>query len=511
MRKQIILVILTALFANFSAAQNLNDKIYFDEDWNVITDATKAAFYRLYDANDKSEGRKPYKDFYISGKLQGEGNFVWRNGEMEEDGEQKSYYPGGQIESKWYQKGDEIDGERVTYYENGNIKEHEFYVNGIPEGSHKEYDSTGDLHRVYNYKNGLLDGKQIQYLSGKIDLEDYFDNGLMQKEIRYSDGKIRRIFTLVSRQDTTFIANDTWFLREDEDSLIRKKSVDKIYDFDPSIWEYPFQMHFVDLSDFTYDEAQHFAGYGAISDMHGKFQEFDRQDRIVKEGQYSLNNKVGIWKYYDYNQNCYYTIDYDNKDEVTHYYTIDNKPFSGKFIHYENDGAQIELNIENGIHRGKYTVYHYDDEGEVIGKYYGNFDDDGKEDGYFHAEMFLDGEWKTVDFSNYKHGVKHGEWRTIANDSIIFKNYNNGELDGEFQICAVNLREDYAKDKDSLFLLTSGTYHNGKKTGHWWRLTDNSYKLRYEEGNYLDDSKNGEWHIYNGYYRQMKIIHLATK
>ncbi len=495
MKKTFIIAVLSVLFVTIAAAQNLNDTIYFDKDWNIIEDKNEAAFFRLYNATDKSDGLKPYQDYYIDGRLQGEGYFVWRNGEMETEGEQKCYFENGKLKAHWGKRNGKLDGKSIHYYQNGNLEYQAFYIDGVPEGEFKKYDSTGNLSDVYNYKKGILDGKQTQYLDGEVDLEDYFVDGVMQKEIRYSDGKIRRIFTLVSRQDTTFIANDTWYYREDEDSLIGKKSVDKIYNFDPSIWEYPFQMFYVYQADFYYEDGIY--GYGAISEYHGKFQEFDRQDRIITDGQYSHNERTGKRTKYLYDQNCYYTDDYDN-DVVRHYYQLSNKPFSGIVTIPEPADGKTELTIKNGIHCGPYTVYRYDNNGELLMKYYGNFDENGKEDGYFHAEIEFNGEWRTVDYSNYKHGVKHGEWREIKGDSIIFKNYNNGELDGEFQIRITNSREELAKEKDSLLIITRGYYTDGKKTGHWWNLEDRRI-VNAQEGDYVDDKEEGKWIFYGTY------------
>ncbi len=73
-------------------AQNLRDTIYYDEDWKIVKSKAEASFYRLYNASDKSASRKPYKDYYIDGRLQGEGYSVWRNGEMLDDGPQKNYH-----------------------------------------------------------------------------------------------------------------------------------------------------------------------------------------------------------------------------------------------------------------------------------------------------------------------------------------------------------------------------------------------------------------------------------
>ena len=496
MKRTFIIAVLSVLFVTIAAAQNLTDTLYYDEDWEMVDDAAEASFYRLYNAADKSEGRKPYQDFYIDGTLQGDGYYVWRDGEMLEDGEQKNYHESGNLRQTWTMKMGKMEGENYHYYENGNLEYTATYANGKKDGKCAQYDSTGALSRAFNYKNGRLDGKQVQYLGGEVDLEDYFDNGVMQKEIRYSDGKIRRIFALVSRQDTTFVANDTWYYREDEDSLIGKKSAEKIYNFDPSIWQYAFQMHYVDMADFSKKNGEY--GYGAISELHGKYRAFDRQNRIVKDGQYSHGEKVGKWSNYLYSQNCYYVEDFDDDDVATLYYTLDNKPFSGLLTTYQDD-AKIDSNIKDGIRCGKYIAYHYND-GEVTVKFFGNYDDSGELDGYLHGEMLIDGEWKTVDFSNYKHGVKHGEWREIQGDSIIFKNYNNGELDGEFQIRIANSKKDFAKAKDSLWhCVTDGAYRNGKPTGHWWTITDRRLEQNAQEGNYVNGRSEGEWIYYGPY------------
>lgn len=54
MKKNILLAVIIAVFANICTAQEFKDKVYFDEDWNITDDASKASYYRLYNANDKS-------------------------------------------------------------------------------------------------------------------------------------------------------------------------------------------------------------------------------------------------------------------------------------------------------------------------------------------------------------------------------------------------------------------------------------------------------------------------
>jgi len=496
MKQIVITSLLIVICAASGWAQKLTDKVYFDEDWNVISNASEASYYRLYNAKDKSTGLKPYQDYYINGKLQGEGFYsrIENDGGnliFIEEGEQKNYYDNGTLHAKWYKKNGVMDGEDISYYESGMKEWVLIYKNDILQKATKYDDSTGTIDRILTYKNGVLDGKQIQYVPfdrNTVWKEEFFNNGLMQKEIGYVDGKVRKIFTLISRTDTNFVANETWFYREDEDSLVGKKSVDMIYDFDPKVWRYAFQMYYVETANFN----------NAISEYHGKCQTFDRQNRILTDGQYSYGEKIGKWTYYLYDQNCYYIEDYDNKDAVRHYYQLNNKPFNGKVVTTDSKRMKFQFNIKDGIHCGPYTVYHYDD-GELYMKYFGNFDENGKEDGYFHAEIEIDGEWKTVDYSNFKHGVKHGEWRENQSDSIIFKNYNNGLLDGEYHICIANMYEDYSLPKDSLWHITEGNYKNGLRSGHWWIVNDRKWTTEQMEGNYENDEREGEWIFYASY------------
>lgn len=496
--KQIVITSLLIVICVASGwAQKLTDKVYFDEDWNVISNASEASYYRLYNAKDKSTGLKPYQDYYINGRLQGEGFYSHIENDggnliFIEEGEQKNYYDNGKLHEKWYKKNGEIDGEDISYYESGMKEWVLIYKNDIIQKATKYDDSTGTIDRVLTYKNGELDGKQIQYVPfdrNEVWKEEFFNNGLMQKEIGYVDGKVRKIFTLISRTDSNFVANETWFYREDEDSLVGKKSVDMVYDFDPEIWRYAFQMYYVETANFN----------NAISEYHGKYQSFDRQNRILIDGQYFNGGKTGKWTNYLYDQNCYYIDDYDDINAVRHYYQLNNKPFSGLVTIPEPADGKTELNIKNGIHCGKYTVYRYDN-GELFMKYYGNFDENGKEDGYFHGDVEFNGEWKTVDYSNFKHGVKHGEWREIQGDSIIFKNYNNGKLDGKVKIITVNSRDEFALPEDSLWhIITNGHYTNGSRSGHWWKVTDRQWEQEQMEGNYENDEREGEWTFYTSY------------
>lgn len=515
MKRTFIIAVLSVLFTSIATAQNLKDKVYFDEDWNVITNASKAAYYRLYDAKDHSDGLKPYKDYYISGKLQGEGFYskVEKNNGIVtfvEEGEQKSYYENGKLKEHWFKKNGKINGEDISYYESGMIKMRMNYVGGKREGTAtRYYDSIGTVNYVLNYKNGRLEGKQVQYdpEEGKyIWKEEFFNNGLMEKEITYSDdGNIRKVFTLLTQYQDCFTANETWYLKEEEDSLAGKITVDFLYDFDPDVWEYAFQLGYVEISNIN----------GKITKKNGKYQQYDRQGRILEEKHYINGKPTGIHKIYNYKQNVYVVLDNDEKEYTAHYYTFDNQSFSGQWdsrcgnrsgdigqcekglreglwVGYDSKNRKdYECNYKNGKPHGKKVNYCYndEDEGQLVFKWITNFVD-GKRDGIMTENMLCDnGEWEVINFYNYKNGKQHGEFREIK-DSIYYEGYfNDGYPDGEYEAF-------YWDNNGKKVIMEKGTFRNGRQIGEW-RFTYPEDKI-YQIYNYSDNSAPSQYYNLDG-------------
>ncbi len=70
MKKLLFISAMALMCAGGLQAQNLKDTIYFDEDWKVVGSTSDAvSFFRLYDGSDKSEGRKPFKDFLTTASI----------------------------------------------------------------------------------------------------------------------------------------------------------------------------------------------------------------------------------------------------------------------------------------------------------------------------------------------------------------------------------------------------------------------------------------------------------
>ena len=519
MKTTIIIAVMAILSVATCTAQTLNDKVYFDEDWNIVAKASDASYYRLYNAKDKSAGLKPYKDYYIDGRLQGEGFYSHinnANGKIEfvEEGEQKNYYDSGKLRQTWTMKMGKIDGEDISYYESGSVKWRMNYIDGYREGTSTKYnDTTGTIDMVLNYKNGHLDGKQIQYDpldKGTVWKEEHFNKGLMEKEITYgSDGNVRKIFTLIERYKDGFTANETWYYRMDEDSLASKTSVDFYYDFDPDIWQYAFSLHYVESANFN----------GEICERHGKYQTYDRKNRVITDGHYNAGEKDGIWKRYDYKQKVYCVKNYDEKMTCEQFYTFDNEPYSGQYdSRYHNgqagrvglcknglqeglwtayddkDRKDYEHYFKNGKPHGKVISYYYDDNGELYFTWTSNYVD-GKLDGVKEGSMLIDGKWEVTVYTNYKNGEKHGEFLDLQ-DSIFYKgNYKEGYLDGEFIAY-------YIDGDNNEITIRKGNYRNGKQIGEWYYYYHENQM--YSIVNYDDDN------IPNRYYNLNHTPYTGT-
>ncbi len=380
MKKHLTLTLLTASIVNICCGQALKDKIFFDKDWNVTNNQSTAEYYRLYNAKDKSKGLKQYRDYYITGELQGEGFYSSidnTNGmEFISEGQQTNYFKSGKLREKWTMKNNKLHGDDFHYYETGALRYQASYVDGVREGKATSYDSTGRKMYDYNYQKGVLNGRQTMYLDN-VHQVDIFDNGILKSETTYrSDGKtVRDVFTLKQIYDSLFTANVTNYYLDGyyEHTRAVTSSTDFLYLFMPSVLQQPFSLF----------RLQH--EYDDSIIPHGKMQETDKQGRIVYQGQFKYGEQTGLWLDYYFDQGYYVSDNFDT-DELR-YYTLDNMPYTGThtsyydkvcetgqckdgvrdglWISYYNNGLKtdakrLEITYKNGVLDGEFKKYDTD-------------------------------------------------------------------------------------------------------------------------------------------------------
>lgn len=115
-----------------------------------------------------------FKDYYYSGKIQGEG--ILKNGKIE--GLRKMYYQNGNLSLERNYINSLPDGLDKEYYENGVLKQKGEFVAGKEEGEWESYFPNGQVKLHSNYKNGGINGTVIKYYSsGKIKEKVFIQNG----------------------------------------------------------------------------------------------------------------------------------------------------------------------------------------------------------------------------------------------------------------------------------------------------------------------------------------------
>lgn len=177
------------------------DTLYYDNEWKGVSSPHFASYYRVAEINTDSTVTKRFRDYYITGELQGEGDYLSldpkddRNSIMH--GAWTNYFKSGKIEQKGYRNRGVEDGEYICYYENGSIKLRTTLMNGQPHGLYTEFTEDGLCIQIdYAYGKPKTDYYTVSNDNGlfsKIRISDntpfWESPSLYNKKVEYKDGK----------------------------------------------------------------------------------------------------------------------------------------------------------------------------------------------------------------------------------------------------------------------------------------------------------------------------------
>ena len=358
-----------------------------------------------------------------------------------------------------------------------NIKEtlaEGFLKNGKLDGlwKHNRY-MYGKLYytKEITYKKGVLNGLYKKYKTNKagkkiISAEMFYTNGEKQFLNIYrvkNDSSMLRIAQVFSKNGKGDIRQTSTSYYDNghvsERSTIISTSLKNIgYDF------------FVER---TYD---------------GFFESFYENGLIKETGEYRLGAKVGIWQYYDFDdqleQKFYEPIDtvfegfrtYNPNGSIKYEGAVKNNKAHGLWKRYhENGELSISCEFVDGKPNGRKA--HFNSNGSKSAhKDYKN----GKLDGtitYYHHEG------KISSFTTYKNGKKEGDEKRFHKDgSVAFKGfYKDDNAEGKFI---------YLNEKGEVY--TTENYKNGYLHGPYKRLDNKTGELK-EKGTYENGLKIGKW------------------
>lgn len=187
--------------ANIAIGQTTLDTLYYDINWKGC-EKIFATYYRIYTFSTDNNLKKKFRDYYITGELQSEGEYVsidkYDDSKSVFDGEYINYYKSGKIE----QKGNLINGkqerEYIKYKEDGLILLHANFKDDKLHGTYTEFLEDGNLCLQIEYVNGvpLYNYYTISNKDGycsKVSLSNkqpiYESPSLREKQTEYKNGE----------------------------------------------------------------------------------------------------------------------------------------------------------------------------------------------------------------------------------------------------------------------------------------------------------------------------------
>ena len=185
--KKIAMTMIVVCMAISLNAQYRIDTIYYDKEWVKTPLKPFAEYFRVVVTPSDSTIHPRFKDYFMSGELQGEGTLISLSETADSlsifDGEIVSYYKNGQKESVRHFKDGHPEGEQTRYYDNGLIMVQYHLFNGKPHGLYTRF-LENDRFIQIEYSFGKP--KYPYYIMGNADgqeLKIRFDNNCPYYEI----------------------------------------------------------------------------------------------------------------------------------------------------------------------------------------------------------------------------------------------------------------------------------------------------------------------------------------
>jgi len=229
MTKKAFVFCLLMAAINLVSAQKV-DTIYYDNDWKGIEVKEFASFVRYALYPKDINARKLVRDYYISGELQGEGEFISIDKSDDSNsiftGENITYYKNGKKSMIRTLINGVTHGRIILYFENGNKKTEMFAVDDVPNGIATVYNENGNVDYSCNMVNGKFEGIYTKF----------FDDGISCSQVEMKDGEpITPYYTYNNKDGVSFkvnSSNNSLYL--ETPGIDQKKNFSK----DGTNWEY---------------------------------------------------------------------------------------------------------------------------------------------------------------------------------------------------------------------------------------------------------------------------------
>jgi antitoxin component YwqK of YwqJK toxin-antitoxin module/S1-C subfamily serine protease len=207
----LLLISVNSLLSQVNTAEyqlkNGESIIYFDANWNFISNKNDAEFYRIYKQGPNNTSLGVVTDYFKSGQIQ---NTLERatfidlndNDNWVFDGESLIYYNTGELEKEYNYINTKIEGLHKTFYKSGKLKIVKNYEKGVLQGEYNSFYESGANRIKFNYINGNIEGDWVSYHeTGEVEqtvkyvkhkkeglLKDYKISGELNFVIKYENG-----------------------------------------------------------------------------------------------------------------------------------------------------------------------------------------------------------------------------------------------------------------------------------------------------------------------------------
>lgn len=177
------LFLLVGLFCGYGqvAAQEKEERTYFDANWNKVKKPENAAYYRITQRSSDDKDKGSFADYFLSGKIQNTGSYSSIKKETK-DGLWTYWHENGQKKSEENYRDGKREGMSTAWHENGNKSQETNYADDMSVGLMRRWHENGQLKSevAYETKDGLAaiaDGKAVIYHeNGQVKRTSVFKN-----------------------------------------------------------------------------------------------------------------------------------------------------------------------------------------------------------------------------------------------------------------------------------------------------------------------------------------------
>ena len=194
-------------------------------------------------------------------------------------------------------------------------------------------------------------------------------------------------------------------------------------------------------------------------EMNGAFKTYYENGQVKKTGGF-LNGKQN-GKFYEYAENGWLDAEY----------TMLNDELNGTLTIYNQNKKYEEKQYTNGALNGQYKKYIYNDDGSLFLIQNGQYENELENKIWTLSIIEENNKQRVLNSTTYENGVKNGNFQLAQGDSLIFGNYMNDKLDGDYKIyidfTRMLIGGIIRTDTANMNLLCEGKYYNDLKTGVW--------------------------------------------